>query len=131
MSKFNRRITGDLYDIADRLKEIDPSYFLIYNTELDRYEVHSDKNIHSTLCLVSPYKYLDQRLLALVRETRRERARQLFAEMERTNAAIEQAAQKEQEEKNREVLSEIVKYAKGADISAAQTEEVRRRCLGL
>jgi hypothetical protein len=84
-----RIIEGDLYDISNRLKEIDGGYYLCRNERLGRYEVHSAKNIHGTLCLVSPYKHLDSRLIDLVLYTKRENAKRVFEDMERQNKRIE------------------------------------------
>jgi hypothetical protein len=84
-----RIIENDLYDIADRLKEIDGGYFLCRNERLGRYEVHSAKNINGTLCLVSPYKHLDSRLVDLVLYTKRENAKRVFEDMERQNKRVE------------------------------------------
>ena len=125
-----KEIKGDLYDIADRLKEIDPSYTIVYNTILARYEVHSDKNVHDTLCVVSSFRHLDSRLLEVVRRTRRERSRELLEEMERGNGRLERAAAAAAAEKGGELLGEIVRYAKGGDLTFAQTEEVKKGCLG-
>ena len=35
-----RPIETDLFDIADRLKAIDPSYRLYYNTRLSKYQLY-------------------------------------------------------------------------------------------
>jgi hypothetical protein len=35
------KIENDLFDICNRIKEIDDGYFIIYDTEKDRFEVHS------------------------------------------------------------------------------------------
>ena len=36
------RITDDVYFIASRLREIDDTYYVVYNATRGRYEVHSD-----------------------------------------------------------------------------------------
>ena len=35
------KITENAFDIVKRLKEIDPKYFVVYNTMFKRFEVHN------------------------------------------------------------------------------------------
>ena len=81
-----RVIESDLYDIAKRLKEIDPSYFVFYRYKSKRYEVHSNEQRGNSLCFVVPYDKLDGRVLSYALRTRRERAEEFLQEMERQNA---------------------------------------------
>lgn len=78
-------VRRDLFDITDRIKEIDPDYFIFYSYRYRRYEVHNSAQRGGTLALVLPYDRLDERALRLVRRTRRERAEELLAETERQN----------------------------------------------
>ena len=84
-----RIIENDLFGIAGRLKAIDPSYFVAYNYELKRFEIHSKSQRGGSLCLVVPYNRLDERTVRLALKTRAERRERLFAEMERENALLE------------------------------------------
>ena len=69
-------IEWDLYDIARRLKEIDDGYFVFYSYKTKKFEIHNANQRGSTLALVLPYDRLD---------ARRERASELFAQIEREN----------------------------------------------
>lgn len=82
-------VKNDLYDIAKRLKEIDDGYFIFYNYRKGRYEVHSTKQVGSSLALVVPYNTLDGRTLTLVRRTSIERMDKIMEENRRKNARIE------------------------------------------
>lgn len=86
-----RLIISDTFDIASRLREIDPRYALYYNLARHRYEVHTLQGLGSYLQCVLPYRTLDCRSLRYVRRTRVERADSLIAEIERDNAAREDA----------------------------------------
>ena len=79
----------DLYDIADRIKAIDPDYFVFYSYVRHRYEIHVRGQRGGTLALVVPYDRLDERTVRLVRRTRRERADEYLKEIERENARLE------------------------------------------
>lgn len=80
-----RIVNCDLYDIASRLREIDPSYFLVYSYEQHRYEVHSNNQRGSTFCLAVPYEELDERTIRLVRRSRIERMQEYVEELEAEN----------------------------------------------
>lgn len=64
------RITDDVFFIASRLKEIDPTYYVVYNADKRRYEVHSDGQRGSSLCFVVPYDRLDARTIDYALRTR-------------------------------------------------------------
>lgn len=80
-------VTGDCCNIAGRVKEIDPAYFLVYNTLTARYELHHLDQAE-TLALHIPYTQLDARTLTLARSTRMERLQGLLAEMDRHNQSL-------------------------------------------
>lgn len=78
-------VTGDLFGVADRLKEIDKDYFIFFSYRRHRFEVHNRAQKGSTLCLVLPFDRLDERTVRLVRKTRVENAARLLEETEREN----------------------------------------------
>lgn len=102
-------IEGDLFGIANRLKSIDKSYFIVYSYRRRRFEVHSSAQRGNTLALVLPYDRLDERTVRLVLETRVQRRKEFFAEMERANAALE----KSEREKQIKKLEKEVEHAYG------------------
>ncbi len=63
-------VTDDVYFIASRLKEIDPTYYVVYDITKRRYEVHSDEQRGSSLCFVVPYDRLDARTVDYALKTR-------------------------------------------------------------
>ncbi len=82
-------VKGDLYDIAARIKEIDPDYFIFYSYIRRRYEVHSKTQKGNTLAIVVPFDRLDGRTLTLVRKTRVERFDAIMEEQKRENARLD------------------------------------------
>ena len=84
-------IENDTFDVASRLKAIDSTYFLVFNLQKRRFEVHSREQRGSSLCVVLPFDRLDERTLSHVRKTRSEARKQFLAEMEQENAKIEKA----------------------------------------
>ena len=82
------KITGDLYGIDKRLKEIDEDYFILFNIKSKCFEVHNQKQAGQaggTYCLKVPYEDLDSRTVTLVKSTRREYMINILNEIERKN----------------------------------------------
>jgi len=80
----------DVFDIADRLKEIDEGYRLFYNNAKKRFEVHGRAGLE----VVVPYRELDARTLSHARKTRIENRERLLLEIEKANAQAEREAAK-------------------------------------
>lgn len=64
------KITDDVFFIASRLKEVDPTYYVVYDPDRRRYEVHSDGQRGNSLCFVVPYDRLDARTIDYALRTR-------------------------------------------------------------
>ena len=62
-------IENDVYDIANRIKEIDRDYRIYFNTSKNQFELHNLSQPENTFCLSLPYPFLDERTLKLARET--------------------------------------------------------------
>ena len=81
-------ITSDVYDIVDRMKEIDPSYYIVRNYKTKKFELHAKNVRGDSLCLVFQFNRVDARMLEHARKTRVERATKLIAEFERENQRL-------------------------------------------
>lgn len=86
------KITHDVFDIADRIKEISPDYFVMYDKALNRFEIHNARQSPDTLSLVLPYDTLDCRAVELVLKTRVQNIENMLREMEQHNAALDREA---------------------------------------
>ena len=98
-------IQSDTFYIRERLKEIDESYFLVYNFNKEKFEVHSSDLKGNTYCLTIPYPVLDERTLFLVRKTRSRNVDMLINEMEEEN----KKKQKEMLKDAVDCLKEVIK----------------------
>ena len=81
-------IESDLYHIVQRLKEIEPTYFVALNYKTGRFELHAQNRRGGTLALTLPFESLDERTVRFVRQTRSERLKELIRETEEHNARI-------------------------------------------
>ncbi len=91
-------IKNDPYFISQRLKDVDQSYYLVFNCIKGKYEVHSTSQVGCSYCLTSPYDGLDVRLLDLARTTRRENLKELLTKIDEENAKLEAKNTKKLEE---------------------------------
>ncbi|MFV0515776.1 MAG: hypothetical protein ACK5MV_00050 [Aminipila sp.] len=90
-----RLIEHDVCSIADRIKEIEKEYFIVFNVLRDKYEVHSTANIgHDTYCFTVPYKELDGRTLEYCRQTRNDRNVNHYCKMKEKNEMIKRKKEK-------------------------------------
>ncbi|MBQ2715133.1 MAG: hypothetical protein IJF76_05855 [Clostridia bacterium] len=94
------KITHDVFDIADRLKEIDGAYYPVYNLTKKRYEVHRGEGKNSCQ-VVLPYDSLDARCISRVRETRIEYVENMLRDMDRENEKIRKREEREREDRLR------------------------------
>lgn len=104
------KILTNVYFIPERLREIDPNYFVLRDLERGIFEIHNSGQKDNTYCLSIPYSELDARALELVRKTRIENISKLIKEMDLENERL-------QKEKNKElyeagyIVKEILDYA--------------------
>lgn len=87
-------IESDALDIVGRLKSIDRDYFVMFNPDRHKFEVHSHGQ-KNTYCLTVPYDALDERTITFVLKTRVQNSDKLFEEMERENLKWEKSVAKQ------------------------------------
>ena len=81
------KITNDVYDVASRLKEMDPAYEVYFDTDLQKFTIWA----FGVRQAVLPYDELDILALEYVWKTRRENAEELIREIDRDNERKERA----------------------------------------
>lgn len=79
------RITRDLYDIASRVCEIDPSYEVYFETELQKFTLWAKGKRQ----LVFPFENLDARAVEYTRETGTNRLDEIVKELDAKNERYE------------------------------------------
>lgn len=98
------KLNTDNYFICERLREIDISYFVLYNLITKKYEVHSSQQIDNSYCFTVPYKVLDARTIDYALKTRIENKDKLIAEIDRQNMLLEKEIVKNEIDTLKEVL---------------------------
>lgn len=84
------KIESDCLDIVQRIKAIDENYFVMYNLNTQKYELHNSEQKQRTYCLTFPFDTLDERAYLHVLKTRVQNADKIFKELDRQNKLLEQ-----------------------------------------
>lgn len=113
-------------DIPERLKEIDPGYFVMLNTRTQKYEIHHGVG-ENTLECVLPYDELDERAVRHARKHRMERLDALIMEMEEHNRRLEEGAQRDFLNEAGARTKEAVKYLQNNSRTDEIPKELMRR----
>ena len=102
--KNQKAIQNDTYYICERLKEIDESYFIVFNFQKSKFEIHSSSQRGNSYCLTIPYDVLDERTIDLVRKTRAVNVDRLIEELDKENEKL----QKQREKESMDCLKEVM-----------------------
>ena len=97
-------IDSDNLYIVERLKEIDESYYIIFNLDRKKFEVHSSSQKLGSYCFTIPYDRLDQRTIEYARKSRIERRDEIIKEMDKENEKRENRLYKDAVDQLKEVL---------------------------
>ena len=108
-------IKNDVFNIVNRLKQINKNYYILFNKKTTKFEVHF-KNLKNTLQLVLPFKFLDKRTVDLVQKSRVENKQKLLLEMEQNNIKIEQNKNKKLTDEVTFKVNEMINFQKSKSI---------------
>lgn len=78
-------IESDCLDIIKRIKAVDEDYFVVFDLDKKKFELHNKSQGGNTYCLTFPFDSLDERAVTLVLKTRVQNSDALFEEMQREN----------------------------------------------
>ncbi len=104
------KIFEDVFDICSRIKEIDCGYFVVYNTQRKRYEIHHSGLKGSTFCIVCE-DGLNGTVITKLRKSRIENIDKIMREMEENNQKLERENQRILQDETNFKLKEMFDYA--------------------
>lgn len=81
--------------IAERLREVDDTLFVVRNTVEARFEVHCLEHRPDTMAWVVPWQELDERMVRKARENRVERQGDLLRRMDERNERRRESKQRD------------------------------------
>ena len=87
----NIKINHDVYDISNRIKNIDRNYFIVFNTSKQKFEVHLSHQMGGSYCLTLPFKNLDEQTLKYVLSSQTINIDEILEKVENNNNLLESA----------------------------------------
>lgn len=105
----NIKIENDVFDIANRIKNIDRKYVIYFNTTKNQFEVHNLSQKQDTYCLRVPYPVLDDRTLKLTRQTSGANIKIILNQIEIDNELVENAEKRSALNKFNDRLEQLIK----------------------
>ena len=81
------KITNDMFNIAKRIRAIDPYYYVVYDTKAQVYQLHHSKQKYSAFCLTLG-KTLDKRAVQKTLKTKQGNFDKIFKQIELDNYLI-------------------------------------------
>jgi len=105
-----RPIFTSTLQIPERLREMDPNYFLVFNTRTQKYEVHNLSHKGNTYGITIYYDELDYRTLYVTRASDLRYRKNLFREIDEHNKKLEQAAKRNRQNELRGIGEEMKPY---------------------
>lgn len=107
-------IKDSVYEIPQRLKEYDKSFFVVFNKLSGKFEIHSTDNLFDTYCFTVPYDILDQRTIDIVmkNDTNKKGAKDFIRELEEHDYKMEKKKDKELRNWAKDVAKETYPYFK-------------------
>lgn len=83
------KVDSDCLGIVERIKAVDADYFVVYNLDNNKFELHNSGQGRNSYCLTFPYDALDERAYLYVLKTRVQNSDELFERMEAKNAKLQ------------------------------------------
>jgi hypothetical protein len=97
LQDYKEIIEDSVYGIPQRLKDYDPSFFVVRNHKTGKFEIHSTDNMFDSYCFTVHFDELDQRTLDIVmkNDMNKKSARDLEREVDEHNEKIEKAQKRD------------------------------------
>lgn len=86
------KIDSDVFDIIKRINEIDEGYFILFDLDKNKFELHNI-NQPNTYCLTYPYDNLDERMISLIYKTNSRYIDNIIEDIDKNNAVCEKERQ--------------------------------------
>lgn len=104
------KIESDVFDICERIKKIDENYFVLFNLNSNKFEIHNSK-LKNSYCLTIPYGQLDSRTIELLHSTDIRNYDKIIKNLDTENEKNEKQAFEKVKEISDYKIREILKYS--------------------
>lgn len=104
------KIESDVFDISKRIKEINEGYFIMYNLDNGKYELHCTDQPNS-YCFSYPFENLDFRFIDMIYRTNIVHIDNIVQEIDINNNKIEKNINSNVKDKSNYMLKEIFDFS--------------------
>ena len=104
------KIENDVFEITQRIKEIDEGYYIVFDTKKQMYELLNYMQ-PNTYCLTIPYDNLDRRLIDLLLYTNVSNIDNVVNDIDNNNSNIERNALKNVKNQAEYMVKEIYEFS--------------------
>lgn len=103
------KIESDVFDITNRIKDLDENYFILFDDSKNSFEVHNH-NQPDSYCFTSKYNSLDSRIIDEINMLNIANIDNIINEIDKNNAIIEQNNINESKNISDYMIREIYNY---------------------
>lgn len=104
------KIESDVFDIVKRIQEIDDGYYILFDLNKQKFEVHNCKQPNS-YCFTYPYDNLDLRIFEMIYATSSRFIGKILEDIDNNNANIERNNENKRKDINDYYLREIYNFS--------------------
>lgn len=104
-------VTSNVWNIPERLKGLDPRFFVMFNHKSQKFEVHVTGQPGTTFGLELPFPELDYRAITYTRDRMSDRLDVLMEEVDRHNERLQQTSLDHAFDKPNDLMKEAIVWA--------------------
>lgn len=104
------KIESDVFDIVDRIKEIDDGYYIVLNNQNCKFELHNKKQLN-TYCFTIENNCIDNRVIDKILYTNIKNIDKIINEIDKNNIDNENKKIAEISHQSKYMLNEFYKFA--------------------
>lgn len=104
------KIESDVFDIVNRIKNIDENYFILFDCSKQKYELHNKSQLN-TYCFTLPYENLDNRIFDMINYTNVCNIDKIIEDIDKNNTETERIQKLKINEMTNFMTKEIYNFA--------------------
>lgn len=120
-----KEVCNDLFDVAKRINRVDKNYFVVFNKDKNRFEVHHKKQRGTSLSFIVNGK-LNASVIKKAIKTSIKFADEILKQVEKENCLLEKRAIEKLSDENMSKFKSYIDYAneKNCDVDFLLTNQV-------
>lgn len=107
------KIKKDLFNIAQRIKNIENGYTVYFNTKNKKFQIHNKDQLRNSYCATIPYDSLDARAIDYLNQTHTRNSKKIFKAIDENNNKLIEECKIKNDEEVKYKVDEIYKYSSG------------------